>query len=97
MQSMSDKERKKIIIEGITEEGEKFRPSDWAERMSGNLSTYRNHRIYYSPLLQPIVRDKYKCVMLDPALKESNPKLYDSIMAFAKTNKLKICDEPEEE
>ena len=88
---MSNKE--KIIIEGVTEEGEEFRPSDWAERMSGGLSTFRNRRIYYSPLLQPMYKEGYKCVMLDPALKESNPELYNSILEFAKANNLKICKE----
>ena len=94
---MNDKESK-IIIEGVTEEGEKFRPSDWAERMSGQLSTFRKHRIKYSPLLQPSMKDGHKCVILDPNLKESNPELYDSILKFAKSNNLKICkDEPEQE
>lgn len=87
------KSGKKIIIEGVTESGEHFRPSDWAERMSGSLSTFRKHRILYSPLLQPAVKDGHKCVMLDPALKKSNPELYESILNFARDNKLKICDE----
>lgn len=90
---MNDKKKTKIIIEGVTESGEQFRPSDWAERMSGKLSTFRNHRIIYSPLLQPIMRDGNKCVVLDQRLKQSNPKLYDSILEFAKTNNLKICQE----
>ena len=85
--------KEKIIIEGVTEEGEEFRPSDWAERMSGRLSTFRNRRIHYSPLLQPMYKEGYKCVMLDPALKESNPELYNSILEFAKANNLKICKE----
>ena len=92
-------EKKKIIIEGITESGETFRPSNWAERMSGKLSTFKRHRIQYSPLLQPSVKDGHKCVVLDQNLKESNPALYDSILKFAETNKLKICkneDEKEE-
>ena len=83
-------DEKKIIIEGITESGEVFRPSDWAERMSGALSSFRNHRMVYSPLLQPSIKGGNKCVMLDPALKESNPALYQSILDFAKNNKLKI-------
>lgn len=90
---MTDNSKKKIRIEGITESGEQFRPSDWAERMSGSLSTFKNHRIVYSPMLQPAVKEGNKCVMLDPALKESNPELYQSILNFAKANKLKICDE----
>ena len=88
---MSDSPKKKIIIEGVTEEGQTFRPSDWAERISGDLSTFRNHRIIYSPLLQPVLKDGNKCVLLDPTLKESNPDLYRTIMEFARVNKLKIC------
>jgi hypothetical protein len=89
---MKEKESK-IIIEGVTESGEKFRPSDWAERMGGKLSTFKKHRIKYSPLLQPSVKNGHKCVVLDPHLKESNPDLYNSILTFAKSNKLKICNE----
>ena|SRR3990167_4494404 len=92
---MVDK-KSKIIIEGVTESGENFRPSDWAERMSGLLSTFRKHRIVYSPLLQPSVRDGHKCVVLDPNLKESSPALYQSILDFAESNKLKICNEDEQ-
>ncbi len=90
---MVEKKDKKIRIEGVTESGEQFRPSDWAERMSGTLSTFKNHRISYSPMLQPSVKDGNKCVLLDPALKKSNPELYQSILNFAQSNKLKICDE----
>ncbi|MGA2655308.1 MAG: DUF3579 domain-containing protein, partial [Gammaproteobacteria bacterium] len=48
---MSDKHN--IIIEGITTEGNEFRPSDWAERISGQLATFKGHRVVYSPLLTP--------------------------------------------
>ncbi len=89
---MGEKPRK-IIIEGITENGETFRPSDWADRMSGQLSTFRKRRIQYSPLLQPSSKDGHKCVVVDPNLKETNPELYTSIMEFAKNNHLKICQE----
>lgn len=85
--------RKKIIIEGVTAEGQHFRPSDWAERMSGELATFKNHRIKYSPLLQPSVTTKgHKCVIIDPSLKQTNQALYEYLIEFAKTNKLNICD-----
>lgn len=87
--------QKKIIIEGVTESGEVFRPSDWAERMSGSLCTFRNRRITYSPLLQPVVKDGNKCVLLDPELKDSNPSLYDTIMEFAEINHLRVQEESE--
>ena len=84
----------KIIIEGVTEEGKKFRPSDWAERMSGKLATFKNSRIKYSPMLQPSTNKQgNKCVLLDAGLKETNPELYNSILEFAQTNQLKICED----
>ena len=82
---------KKIIIEGVDKTGQVFHPRDWAERMSGQLSTFKKRRIRYSPLLQPSMRDGHKCVVLDPKLKESNPELYQSILDFAAKNQLKIC------
>lgn len=87
---------KKILIQGITESGEKFRPSDWAERMSGSLCTFKNRRITYSPLLQPTVKDGMSCVLLDPELKDSNPTLYESIMEFVEENQLRVSNENNE-
>ena len=94
---MNEKDSSKIVIEGITEDGLEFRPSDWAERVSGSLSTFRNHRVYYSPLLRPTVQNEKKCVVLDKSLKETNPALYDHILDFARKNKLKICGEEDTE
>jgi hypothetical protein len=94
--TISKKPDKKIIIEGVTTKGDTFRPSDWAERMSGALASFKNSRVHYSPLLQPSVNHKgYKCVLLDPKLKESSPQIYQSILEFAKANQLNICDEDE--
>ena len=91
---MTKPENKTIMIKGITPQGKMFRPSDWAERMSGTMASFINSRIHYSPLLQPSVNHEgYKCVLLDPKLKESSPQVYQAIMDFAKTNNLKICGE----
>ena len=90
---MTEKKKSKIIIEGITETGETFRPSDWAERMSGKLSTFHKRRIHYSPMLQPSMKDGHRCIVIDPNLKQSNFELYETIMKFAKSNKLRICNE----
>lgn len=91
---MTEPESKKIIIEGVTKQGKTFRPSDWAERMSGKMASFKNSRILYSPLLQPSVNHEgYKCVLLDPKLKESSPEVYQSILDFARENNLKICGE----
>jgi hypothetical protein len=91
---MADPKNKTIVIEGVNSQGEAFRPTDWAERMSGSLASFKNSRIRYSPLLQPSRNSKgYQCVLLDPKLKESSPQLYQSIIDFANANNLKICGE----
>jgi hypothetical protein len=82
----------KLIIHGVTAAGEHFRPSDWAERMSGILATFQNHRISYSPMLHPSVSPQgYQCITVDLTLKNAHPDLYESILNFAKINNLKIC------
>ena len=87
---------KKIIIEGVTESGRKFRPSDWAERMSGSLSTFgRDHRIHYSPLLLPTTINGIKCIIIDPQLKEVAPDMFAYIMGWAANNELKITETDE--
>lgn len=84
---------KKIIIEGITEGGRVFRPSDWAERMSGALSTFgRDHRIQYSPMLQPMTVNGIKCVAIDPAMKGSYPEMFSYIMRWVELNQLKVSE-----
>lgn len=85
---------KKIIIKGVTAQGKTFRPSDWAERMSGAMASFKNSRIQYSPLLQPSTNTEgYKCILLDPKLKETSPQVYQAILDFANANHLNICQE----
>ncbi len=84
---------KKIIIEGVTESGRKFRPSDWAERMSGALSTFgSDHRIHYSPLMHPMTINGIKCIIIDPKLEEVAPETFNYIMNWAANNELKISE-----
>ena len=90
MLEKTPKNKNHLIIEGITKSGEKFRPGDWAERVSGSLSTFRNRRIIYSPLLQPATnKSGNKCIIIDSQLKDSNPDLYENLVEFAKKNNLK--------
>jgi len=86
-----------IIIEGQTKEGRKFRPSDWAERMSGVLSTFgKDHRIHYSTKLQPLSINGIKCVALNASLKDEHPELFNHVMDFATINKLNVINGPDE-
>jgi hypothetical protein len=80
----------KIVIEGVTLAGTPFRPSDWAERIGGSLSTFKNQRIYYSPLLKPSYKEGNRCLIVDPKLQEKYPALYKHILDFAAKNNLKV-------
>lgn len=89
---------KKIIIEGITTNGRKFRPSDWAERMSGMLSTFgRDQRIRYSPLLYPLTINGVKCISIDPDMQKYHPEIFAYIMQWAESNRLNISEIKNEE
>lgn len=94
MDNPNDKEGEengpKVIIEGITVSGILFRPSDWAQRIGGSISTFKNHRIYYSPLLKPAYKEGYQCLVMDVALQQIHPALYKHIIDFAHKNTLKI-------
>ena len=80
---------KRTIIEGITEDGQKFRPSNWAEMMAGTL---QDGRLKYSPLLKPLINaEGNSCVSIDHSLKDTDPALYNHILQFAAMNRLKIC------
>lgn len=90
---MSQADFNRLILKGITAEGNKFRPSDWAERLCGNLCTFRNRRMYYSPLLRPAVIENIKCVIVDPKLNLEHSELYKDILHFADKNNLQILKE----
>lgn len=95
---MKKTKSKKIVILGVTPQGKAFRPSDWAERMSESMASFKNRRIYYSPMLQPSINEEgNKCILLDPKLKETSPQIYQSILDFAKANHLKICNENDDD
>jgi len=80
-----------IVIQGITDSGETFRPSDWAERLSGMLSVF-SHDGYlaYSPYLKPIMAGGVRCVAVDRELETRDPAAYAFLLQFARDNQLKM-------
>ncbi len=90
---MPDTQPAEMIIQGLTSAGKAFRPSDWAERLSGVLSTFgKDHRMSYSPYVRPVTIDGVKCVVVDNRLKEAEPKAHAFLMGFAKDNDLQVLD-----
>jgi len=77
------------LIRGITRQGGSFRPSDWAERLAGAFSIMDpDHRICYSPYVQPMTLDGVRCVAVDKRLKTEDPNAYRFLQNFAKSNDL---------
>lgn len=82
-----------ILILGLTNSGRPFRPSDWAERLSGVMSTFgTDHRMSYSPYVRPTSVNGVKCVVVDKNLQNVEPRAYGFLMAFAQENDLQIQD-----
>lgn len=83
----------KTVIVGVTEEGERFRPSDWCKRLASSYATMDDSkRLQYNPLIVPCLVDGYNGLMLDGKLKENNSAAYNHVLDFAESNKLKIIE-----
>jgi hypothetical protein len=84
-----------FYIIGQTKTGERFQPSDWAERISGSLSTFRGRRVVYSPLLMPVIKEGKKSLRVASELQTQYPDIFNEIIEFVKKNKLIVeaCSE----
>ena len=95
---MSVPKPREVFIQGLTRSGRTFRPSDWAERLAGALSSFRpkgsgiGAHIGYSPLCVPRVIDGIKCVIVSEALKDVEPMAWDFVMNFARDNDLQVVE-----
>ncbi|EGL55852.1 MAG: DUF3579 domain-containing protein [Pseudomonadota bacterium] len=82
---------KKVIIRGLTLDGGKFRPSDWAERLCGAVASYGpGRRIIFHPSVRLATLEGVKCVVIDADLEQRDEMLFDFLLDFAKDNKLQI-------
>ena len=93
---------RQYYIQGVTLEGRTFRPSDWAERLAGAMSSFRpggsaggiSAYIGYSPYCVPRLVEGVKCVIVNEALKDIEPMAWDFVMNFARDNELKVVEAP---
>jgi hypothetical protein len=91
---------REVFIQGITNDGRTFRPSDWAERLAGAMSSFRPGgasmgiaaHIGYSPYCVPTSIGNTKCVIVNEALRELEPMAWEFVMNFARDNKLQIVE-----
>lgn len=83
----------RIIIQGITTRGRAFRPSDWAERLCGIMSTFAgDQQMRYSPYVRPMLLDGVRCVVVELALADMEPRAYRFLLDFARDNELTVID-----
>lgn len=83
----------KLVIHGTTLSGERFRPSDWAERLAGVMSQFRpagsvGGPFTYSPYVVPRLIDGVRCVVVDARLRELEPLAWKFVCGFATDNNL---------
>lgn len=86
-------EQLNLIIHGLTTEGHRFRPSDWAERLAGVMSQFRpatsmGGHLTYSPYVVPRLIDGVRCVVVDARLRELEPLAWKFVVGFAQDNHL---------
>jgi hypothetical protein len=92
---MSSEAEAAVIIQGITESGGRFRPSDWAERLAGNFARMDwDRRVVYCKEVTPATRDGVMCLVVHAALARDNPSAYAEVLDFARINKLVCISEP---
>jgi hypothetical protein len=89
-----------IFIQGLTRDGQPFRPSDWAERLAGAMSCFRPEGsvggigayIGYSPYCVPRVINGVKCVIVNECLRDIEIMAWDFVMNFARDNQLQVVE-----
>ena len=87
-----------LFIQGITQDGKTFRPSDWAERLCGVMSPFRpggatpGSHLGYSPYVRPSQIGDIKCVIVDHRLRDLEPKAWDFVIGFARDNGLQSVE-----
>ena len=97
---MTTHKPRQYVIQGTTLSGQTFRPSDWAERLAGAMSSFRpggsvggiGAYIGYSPYCVPQVVDGVKCVLVNEALRGIEPMAWDFVMNFARDNQLQVAE-----
>ena len=83
-----------LIIEGICENGAKFRPSDWPERISSTFAVFgKDHRLHYAPAVRPRMHNGEKVLAVETSLEVHNPTMFQIVMKFARENHLRIKEE----
>lgn len=93
---------REYFIVGQTADGKPFRPSDWAERLAGAMSSFgpdgvqKTRRpspfICYSPYCVPQLYNGVRSVLVNQALEAVEPMAWEFVMHFARDNGLQVIE-----
>ena len=89
---------KEVFILGLTRDGKTFRPSDWAERLAGVMSSFRpggahpGSHLSYSPWCIPTLIDGTKAVVVNRELRDHDVMAWDFVINFARDNDLQVTE-----
>ena len=89
---------REVFIQGITQDGKTFRPSDWADRLCGVMSPFRpggpqpGSHLTYSPWCVPTVVNGVKCVVVNAKLRDAEPMAWEFAINFARDNELQLVE-----
>ena len=95
--SLSTPPNAPFLIVGVTGAGKTFRPSDWAERLAGVMSSFMPPgaapatRLQYSPYVVPGRHGAETAVRVDPAIAAVEPMALSFLLNFARSNDLQIA------
>jgi len=94
---VSEADYQSFVILGVTSSGAKFRPSDWADRLSSTLSSIgatkkfkATRKMRYSPYVSPGDYGGYKAVFVDGDIHKISPEAYEFLRNFARKNDLQV-------
>src|SRR3954464_14130489 len=95
---MDSSSPREVFIQGITRDGRVFRPSDWAERLAGVMSSFRpggaqpGSHLSYSPWCIPTLVNGVKAVVVKSELRNWEPMAWDFVLNFARDNDLEVSE-----
>lgn len=86
-----------LIITGVQDNNRKFRPSDWAERLSSLWAEFgRDQKLRYSSKIYPCMIGDDVCLIVAKSLCQQDPAGFEFILSFARENRLNIQEDRRE-
>jgi len=78
-----------IVIRNHDRNNNKFRPSDWADRLAGTAARYEQGGVRYDARVMPCRRcDSLHCLKVERTIGDDQPHVMENVVSFMKLNEL---------